>query len=274
MNELNLSEVLKFSEKLCFEVGQFVFSNRQKFQVAVHKTDLLDIATNIDLEAEKVIIERLLDRYPDFNILSEEKGLVNKKSPYSWVIDPLDGTKEFVRNIPAYTVNIALEKEAKIILGVTYNPCTKYLFSVAKTVGSFLNHKRVQVSSVEKLTEAFIYTHLPDYRHSENFSHIWQNLGKIAQHCYRLRGEGHDVNSLCFTAMGGIDGYVLLLGGPKWHPQWWDVATGILMVEEAGGAVTNIYGHPIINRDLSKGIIAANSKIHAQLLSLIEKEIR
>jgi myo-inositol-1(or 4)-monophosphatase len=269
MNDLNLSETLKFSEKLCLEVGRFIFDHKQKFQVAVHKTELLDIATNIDLEVEKIIIERLLAKFPNFNIVSEEKGLVAKKSPYSWIIDPLDGTKEFVRNIPSYTVNLALEKDSEIILGVSYNPSTKYLFSVAKNEGSFLNHKRVQVSPVKKLTEAFIYTHLPDYRHSESFDHIWQNLGKIARHCYRLRGEGHDGNSLCFTAMGAIDGYVLLLGGPKWHPHWWDVATGILMVKEAGGVVTNIDGQPIIKRDLSKGIIAANAKIHAQLLDII-----
>lgn len=273
MTDLNLKQTLKFTENLCVKVGQFIIKNRNKFQVTVHKTDLLDITTNIDLEAEKIVINHLSNKFPNFNICSEEKGVIDKKSSYTWVIDPLDGTKEFVRSIPSYSVNISLEIDKELLLGVTYNPNTQYLYSVAKNYGAFLNHRKINVSQTVSLSQSMIYTHLPDYRHKKNFSKIWSVLGKIAIKSYRLRGLGEDINSLCLVALGAIEG-MILINSSEGLPKWWDVAAGMLMVKEAGGIVTNTFGKPIINRDLSKGIIAANAKIHAQLLNIMKKEVR
>lgn len=269
MNDINLKLILEDIEKLCIKAGQFILNNRNKFSISIHKRDLLDVATNVDIEAENLVIKHLSKFYPNHNIFSEEKGLINHQSSYTWVIDSLDGTKEFIRHIPAFSTNISLEKNNELLLGVIYNPNNQYLYSVAKNYGAFLNHQKINVSNVSQLSQSMVYTHLPDFDHKINFKFAWDQLGKIALNSYRLRGDGHDINSLCLVAAGCIDGYIFF--GNTAHQKWWDVAAGILMAQEAGAVVTNIKGQPITNHDLSQGIIAANSKIHTQLLNLVNK---
>lgn len=272
MNDLDCKKTLAFAKKLSIEAGNLILNKRNKYEISVHKKDFLDVATNVDLAAEKLIISKLKKYYPKFNILSEEKGFINNNSPYTWIIDPLDGTKEFMRNIPTYSVNITLEKNFEIILGVVYYPNYKQMFSALKNNGSYINNHKTAISKKLLLKESFIYTHLPDKRMEKlGFFSSWNFLGKIAYNSYRLRGIGDDMLSLAYVAGGHIEGYVLLKYHDDWGPKWWDLANGILMVEEAGGIVTDFNGNKIKNRDISHGIIATNGKIHQELLSLVNK---
>lgn len=264
---IDLNSALNFAKKVSLQAGNFI--KKQQIKILKTKTDAFDIQTTADLGSEKIIIQAIKNKFPNHNILSEEIGYINNNSPYTWVLDPLDGTKEFIRNIPNYSINITLEDNKNTLLGVCFNPITNYMFFTSKNNGAYLNHKKISVSNKNKLAQAFIYTHLPDIRMSPHvFENTWKISKNVAKNCYRLRGIGEDVNSLCNVAMGAAEGFFIYTG-KSWGPKWWDIAAGILLVSESGGKVTDFKGNAINNKNLTNGIIAANTKIHQQLLSLI-----
>jgi len=267
---IDLKKSLNLAQKLALEAGKFLLATQSKIKIKKFKNEFdLDVATNADLGAEKIIINGIRKYYPDHAICSEERGQIESRSDYLWYIDPLDGTKEFIKNIPIYTVNISLEYKSKLLVGVSYNPNTNYLFASAKNFGTLLNGKTVRVSQEGNLNKAFIYGHLPNYKMSfKRTREIWKILAEITQKCNRLRTSSADINSLALVAMGACEASILL-NEPDWGPKWWDEAAGILMVREAGGIVTDQEGNSIINRDLSKSLIASNGKIHKQLIDFI-----
>lgn len=270
MNKKTILKYQKFAEKLAFKAGQILQDYRERIVIKKSKKDKLDVVTNADLEAERFLIEKIHAKFPNHNIYSEECGKKLRNSHFTWIIDPLDGTREYVRGIPNYTVNLTLEYSGKIIVGTVYRPSTDQIFSGAKGKRAHLNGKSIHVSQEVSLKDSFLYTHLPDYRMSkEKYIHVWQILSNIAYNCYRLRGLCEDILSLCFLAMGACEGYILITEKKRWSPKWWDVASGLLIVEEAGGKVTDIYGQKIKNHDLSKGIVASNAKIHDELLKIL-----
>lgn len=267
MNEVNLKNARELAEKIARRVGKFLLKKQNEVEILQFK-DRQDILTNVDLQAEKKIIEAIEEKYPSHNIFSEEIGLVEKDSQYTWFIDPLDGTKEYSRGLPVFNVNISLEARKETLLGVVYIPKIDELYSCAKGMGAFENKKRIKVSQQDKLKNSFIYTHLPSYKVlKEKFEEMWEKLGTILNSCYRLRSFQPDIISLCWLAKGGLDGYVFLMEDEK----WFDVGAGILMVQEADGKVTDTKGKPIKNRDLTKGFVASNGKVHNQLLKILNK---
>lgn len=265
---MNYSSYQKRAEELAKEAGKILQKHSQKTTVKKQKRDILDIVTEADLESERFLIKKLHKYFPDHNIYSEERGDELRRSDFIWVIDPLDGSKEFVRGLPIYNVSLALEYKGEVVVGVVFRPPTNELFSAAKGRGATLNGKKISVSKESELKNSFIWTHLPSYKNSEaEFRFTWPILEKLARNCYRLRPFSEDVASLCWLALGALEGYVLTISGPS----WWDVAAGLLMVKEAGGNVTDIYGEKIKDRDLSKGIVASNGKIHESLLKILSQ---
>lgn len=263
---MNLKTAKQVAEAAALQAGKFILQNQNKVKVKAYK-DRQDIVTNIDLAVEQLIIDRLSKSFPDHNIYSEEKGIINHGSEYTWVIDPLDGTKEYSRGLPIFNVNISLENSQEILLGVVYLPKIDELFVSLKGQGAKENGQPIQVSQETQLENCFIYTHLPTYkRQGIKKEVVWQQLEKITASAYRLRTFQADVISLCWLAKGAVDGVVFLLE----DEHWWDMAAGLLMVEEAGGRVTDLDGRPIKHRNLNRGIIASNAKIHDQLISLLK----
>lgn len=232
------------------------------------KSDALDIVTDADEASEQYILSQLQKSFPNHGYLSEESGESKGSSEFRWIIDPLDGTKEFSRGLPIYNVSIALEYRNAIVVGVVYRPASNELYAASRGNGAFFHGKPIHVSVESSLPKSFVWTHLPNMKDPDRFDAAWNTLGVLAKHVYRLRESSEDVTNLCWLAKGACDGHVLLMKGPK----WWDVAAGILMVEEAGGKVTDMYGNTIKNRDLSKGLVASNGKVHEKLLRLIRKE--
>lgn len=265
--KLDLLKTKDFVEKLVKEAGKFLLENQNKVQIKKYK-DRQDICTNIDLAVEKMVIEALEKKYPTHNILSEEKGLIDKKGEFTWVIDPLDGTKEYIRGFPIFNVNISLEANRKTLLGTVFLPKTNDIFSAVGRLGAFKNGCKTAVSQEAKLENSFIYTHLPDYKMPEKFfKKTWIKLGAILRLCYRLRSFQADILSLCWLANGGLEGFILL---PPTSARWWDLATGILMVEEAGGKVTDQKGKPLRLKDGKvESIVASNGRIHGQILKIL-----
>jgi len=271
VNNQPIGEILSWSENLVKKAGDFIVESRKEMKITLYK-DEADIATNIDENAEAIYLQAIQAKFPDHNILSEKKGFLDKKSRYTWVIDPLDGTKDYIRHIPLYGTCLLLEDNGNSILSVFRHPSSDETFSAAKGMGFFLNGKAMTVNSQDHLGKAMIYFHPPNLKTSDElYQTIWAKIPVLLKKVYRARGYPFE-NLLCgWIAAGRIEAHVYFGSiGPK----WWDVAPGILMVEEAGGKVTDLRGNPICNRNLSEGVLATNgTQIHKDILKILQQGV-
>lgn len=229
----------------------------------------MDFATDADLAVEKFIIDSIQKKYPHHSILSEEKGKINTSFDFEWVIDLLDGTREFVFNNPKYYVNITLSYKIHSIVSVINAPSLKRLFSTSFKNGSTLNNSKIKVSNLDLLKESHIYIKLPDVRISDDYLDKYMiMLKKLIRKSYYIKSDTNAVHELCNVARGAAEAFIL---PSDWSSmQWWDIAAGIMLIQEAGGKVTDFNGNAIENRDISKGILASNGKIHDTLLDIVK----
>ncbi len=263
--ELNLLETKRFLEKLALTAGKYLLENRDKFIVVKHKTKQ-DIATNVDLEAERIYLRELSKHFPGFNILSEEIGEIDKKSEYTFIIDPLDGTKDYIRGVSLFNTSVALEKDGETLVSVVYRPAEGELFSATKGSGSYLNNKKISPSKTSSLENSFVYIYMPaKNRNPEGFSGSWQIIKKLAQKVYRLRAIADEHTMCSWVAMGGCDAYVNVDSIPR----YWDIAAGLFIAKEAGCTITDINGKNITGRKIDS-LVVSNSKIHNKLLNILQ----
>ena len=221
-----------------------------------------DFVTEVDQAAEKVIIETLLTAYPGHAILAEESGRAHgaKHSDYLWIIDPLDGTTNFIHGFPVYAVSIALAFRGKIEQAVVYDPTRNDLFFASKGRGAFLNDRRLRVSKRIRLAESLIGTGFP-FRKGDNFKRYVEMFEQVMQHCAGVRRPGAAALDLCYVAAGWYDGFF----ETGLHP--WDVAAGSLMITEAGGLIGNFTGDAdfLYQREA----VAGTPKVYGQLVQLL-----
>jgi myo-inositol-1(or 4)-monophosphatase len=190
-----------------------------------------DFVTEVDQAAEQAIIETLLTAYPGHGILAEESGRAHgaRNSEYVWIIDPLDGTTNFIHGFPQYGVSIALTHRGQVQQAVVYDPSRNDLFYSSKGRGAFLNDKRLRVSKRTRLQESLIGTGFP-FRKGDNLKRYVQMFEAVMQNCAGLRRPGAAALDLCYVAAGWYDGFFETGLNP------WDVAAGSLMITEAGGS--------------------------------------
>jgi myo-inositol-1(or 4)-monophosphatase len=221
-----------------------------------------DFVTEVDRAAEAVIIEVLREAYPQFGILAEESGLAGSdpESEYQWIIDPLDGTTNFIHGLPQYAVSIGLAHKGVMTQGVVYDVNRNEIFTASKGGGAFLNERRIRVSKRIQLADALIGTGFP-YRMFDHIDTYLAIFKEIAQKTAGMRRPGAASLDLAWTACGRIDGFWELGLSP------WDMAAGSLLISEAGGLVGDLSGEP--NYLTSGNIIGGNPKIFAQLLQII-----
>ncbi|WP_428419754.1 inositol monophosphatase family protein [Methylibium sp.] len=221
-----------------------------------------DFVTEVDQAAEAAIIEILLGAYPGHGILAEESGRAHgaKDSDYLWIIDPLDGTTNFIHGFPVYAVSIALAFRGQIQQAVVYDPSRNDLFYASKGRGAFLNDKRLRVSKRSRLLESLIGTGFP-FRKGDNFKRYLKMFEEVMQHCAGLRRPGAAALDLCYVAAGWYDGFFETGLNP------WDIAAGSLMITEAGGLIGNFTGES--DYLYQREIVAGNPKIYAQLVSIL-----
>jgi myo-inositol-1(or 4)-monophosphatase len=221
-----------------------------------------DFVTEVDHKAEEIIIETLLGAYPGHGILAEESGRTHgaKDSDYVWIIDPLDGTTNFIHGFPVYSVSIALEFRGQVQQGVVYDPTRNDLFYASKGRGAFLNDRRLRVSKRLRMTECLISTGFP-FRKGDNFKRYMQMLEAIMPACAGLRRPGSAALDLCYVAAGYTDGFFETGLSP------WDIAAGSLMITEAGGLIGNFTGEADFM--YQRECVAGNPKIYGQLVSLL-----
>ncbi len=229
-----------------------------------HKQKVIDLVTDADLRSEQAIVERLAKAFPTHRILAEEKGLHTKQeSPYTWIIDPLDGTTNFAHGFPAYCVSIGLEHQGATILGVVFDPTRDELFLARAGGGAFLNGAPLHVSPTPSIDAALLVTGFAyDIRESAR-----NNLGHFARFALRAQGvrrTGAAAIDLCYVAAGRFDGFWEM----KLRP--WDTAAGALLVQEAGGRVTDFKGGDFSNyRD---EIVASNGLIHDSMVAILRED--
>ena len=260
-----LRDFLFFTRKIAKKAGQILLNERNKVKI-VRQKDIQDFTTSADILSERFIIDSIEKKYPEHGILSEEKGEIKKESDYRWVIDPLDGTKEFTRGIPLFNVSIALEFKCELIVSSVYRPMDNSLYSAAKKVGSFLGNEKIKVSEVNSLDKSFIYCYLPSYhRQKEKYDWAFKILEEIGKRVYRLRSLSDENTALCWLAHGGIEAYINLSNPPKWH----DIAPGLLVAQEAEALITDSKGNSF-SKNHFDGIVASSSKIHDQILDILK----
>lgn len=228
-----------------------------------NKDTVNNLVTEVDTLAEAKIIEVIKERFPDHGIISEEAGeLIKPASPYRWIIDPIDGTVNFAHGIPICCVSIGLSYYDQLILGAVYNPMMNELFFAAKDQGATLNDMPISVSSKSDFNKACLVTGFP-YRWPDQGIHPVRVFERFIMKGLPVRRLGSAAIDLCWVACGRFDGF--------WeynlHP--WDIAAGYLIVQEAGGRITNFNGNPYSVYD--KETLATNGLIHEEMLFQINQ---
>jgi myo-inositol-1(or 4)-monophosphatase len=217
-----------------------------------------DFVSEVDTEAERVIVETLKQAYPDHAMLAEEGG-ASGRSDYVWVIDPLDGTTNYLHGFPQYAVSIALMHRGVLNQAVVYDPNRNDLFTASRGRGAFLNDQRIRVSKRARIGEALIGTGFP-YRELTHIDPYLAILREVMSKAPGVRRAGAAALDLAYVAAGRLDGFWEFGLAP------WDIAAGALLVMEAGGLVGDLEGN---EGYLDSGhVLAANPKIFAQLVSL------
>lgn len=240
--------------------------NRASFDVdriKVTEKQQNDFVTEVDQAAEQAIIEVLKNAYPDHAILAEESGAsanLHDEAENVWIIDPLDGTTNFIHGFPQYCVSIALQHRGQITQAVVYDPTRNDLFTATKGAGAYLNDKRIRVAKRDKMAEALIGTGFP-YRDMQELDQYIDMFRVMTQKCAGLRRPGSAALDLAYVAAGRLDGFFEKGLKP------WDVAAGSLLITESGGIVGNFSGE---SDYLYKGdVLAASPKIFAQMVALL-----
>jgi myo-inositol-1(or 4)-monophosphatase len=245
--------------------GAGAIINRASLDIDLLKVDTKssnDFVTEVDHAAEASIIDTLLSAYPGHGILAEESGRAHgaKDSDYLWIIDPLDGTTNFIHGFPVYAVSIALAFKGQVQQGVVYDPTRNDLFFASKGRGAFLNDKRLRVSKRIRLAECLVSTGFP-FRKGDNFKRYLQMLEALMPRFAGLRRPGSAALDLCYVAAGRCDGFFETGLSP------WDIAAGALMITEAGGLVGNFTGES--DYLYQREVVAGNPKVYAQLVQVL-----
>jgi myo-inositol-1(or 4)-monophosphatase len=265
MSSPNLHPMINVAVKAARAAGAII--NRAALDVEsvrVSQKQVNDFVTEVDQAAEVAIIETLLAAYPGHGIWAEESGRTHgaQDSDYVWIIDPLDGTTNFIHGLPVYCVSIALAVKGKVEQAVIYDPSRNDLFTATRGRGAFLNDRRLRVSKRVRLQECLISTGFP-FRQGDDFNTYLRMMGDVMQRTAGLRRPGAAALDLAYVAAGFTDGFF------ETGLQPWDVAAGSLLVTEAGGLVGNFTGEADFLEQ--KECLAGTPRIYGQLVALLGK---
>jgi len=251
--------MLNFAIRVAKDAGRLL-RDRVGTRIDLHHKGSINLVTDVDLASENLIRETISTYYPKHEILAEEGGLSESGSEYRWIVDPLDGTTNYAHGYPMFCVSIALECNGVVVVGVVYDPMRDELFSAERGGGATLNNRPIRVSTIPELMQGLLSTGFPyDIKTSKltNLDH-WANFAMNAQ---ALRRDGAAALDLCYVACGRFDGFWELNLSP------WDTAAGALIVEEAGGRLTNFTGGNFSNYEPQ--IVASNGLIHDRMIEVL-----
>ena len=223
-----------------------------------------DFVTSADKRTEKIIISELQKAHPEYGIVTEEAGIINKSNTQNrWIIDPIDGTFNFLKGIPQFAISIGYEKDNEIKCGVIFNPIMNEMFLAEKGSGAYLNNSRIRVSNKKNIKDALVVTGGPKQA-SKIKEKIFSEYVNVSNNVSNVRKFGSAALDMAYVACGRFDGY--------WQREinYWDIAAGLVILKEAGGFVD--FFEEDTNLPLKKNILASNSNIHNELKDLILKK--
>ena len=252
---LIIKACLKASRSLIRDFGEI-----ENLQVS--KKGPGDFVTSADKRTEKILIEELLKAHPEFGIITEERGIINKSNTKNkWIIDPIDGTMNFMNGIPQFAISVGYEEENELKCGVIFNPIMNEMFCAEKGNGAYLNNSRIRVSNKKKLKDSLIVTGGPKAA-SKIKEKIFSEYINVSKNVSNVRKFGSAALDLAYVACGRFDGY--------WQRElsYWDIAAGVIILKEAGGFVE--FFEDDNSNPLKRNILATNSIIHEELKELLK----
>lgn len=267
MNLLHAQEVAIAAAE---EAGALLRRGVEESKVVSRKSSVVDLLTEHDQAAESIILERLRQAFPDHRYITEESVMDDEHSndsPFTWYIDPLDGTNNFTHGYPVFSTSIALYENGQPAMGVVYDPMRDERFQSAAGHGAFLfsanGNKRLRVSQTIELHDSLLATGFPYDRHTSNDDNLVQH-GTFLKKALGVRRSGSAALDLAFVAAGRLDGFW------EYRLSSWDVAAGVCLIQEAGGTVSDIAGDPLsISPRVS--LVASNGRIHSAMISILAK---
>lgn len=252
--------LIKATEAGASQLEQFF---NGKFTIS-HKEGINNLVTQADFASEKAIISVIRSVFPYDGIVSEESREVETQNGYKWIIDPIDGTINFAHGIPLCCVSVGLQLDGEMLMGAVYNPLMKEFYFAEKGKGAFLNEKPIHVSSCNKVINSCLVTGFP-YTYMKHPNGPLQVFERLITRGIPVRRLGSAAIDLCWVASGKFDGFY------EHKLNAWDTAAGFLIVEEAGGKVTNMQGGKY--SPFEYGLIATNGKIHQELIQYVQNKV-
>ena len=259
----DFSEYLNFAKELAIDSGKILSKHFGNIKSINQKSTNIDLVTNADLESEAFIVKAIQNKFPDHTIIAEENQLKAKNSDFRWVIDPLDGTTNFVHNLPIFAVSIGLQYKKKTVVGVVYNPAADKLFFASLNNGAYLNNNKISVSSSKTLSESLIVTGFP-YLHDKKWDKSFILFKDFYSRTQGVRRLGAAALDLCFVAMGRFEAFY------EFHLKPWDICAGALIVQESGGVVTDWDGANYPKSGIR--ILSSNRHVHNEMLEVLKSD--
>jgi myo-inositol-1(or 4)-monophosphatase len=259
---MNLLQLVDKTKEIAKDAGDFIAAEALKFKSeSIEYKDINNVVSYVDKEAERIIVDKLQQLLPEAGFITEEETIENNTPVgLNWIIDPLDGTANFIHGLPHYSVSIALYEDKKALIGVVYEVCRNNMFWAYKGGGAYLNENRISVSKNETLSESLIATGFPYYKFDEMQAYL-HILESLMQKTHGLRRAGSAALDLAYVAVGYYDGFF------EYNLRSWDMAAGVLLVTEAGGKVCDFEG---MDDYVFGGNIVAGAQIHGDLLKEIQ----
>ena len=255
---------LEKAVEIAREAGALL-ANYFERRVAVELKGEFDVVTEADRASEKLVVERLRSHFPSHGIVAEEGGGRESSSEYCWYVDPLDGTTNFAHGFPMFNVTLGLARAGEMIAGVIYDPIRQELFAAERGGGAYLNNRRIHVSTIQRLEDSLPCTGFPSRKRSQSVNiHFYYQL---AMATHGVRRTGSAAIDLAYVACGRLDFFWEFGLSP------WDMAAGTLLVEEAGGRVSDMNGGPHSVTE-SEHLLADNGALHGQALEIFGEIFR
>jgi myo-inositol-1(or 4)-monophosphatase len=226
----------------------------------IHFKGVIDMVTEMDCASERMLLEILKSAYPQYGFMGEEGSRAGEAESGCWIVDPVDGTTNYSRGYPLFSVSIALQKLSEIVLGVVFNPVSNELFVAEKGSGASLNGKPIHVNTCTSLAQSLLASGFP-YDVWSSPVNNFREWSEFMRRTISVRCDGSASLDLCHVAMGRVDGYWEL------DLEAWDMAAGALIVEEAGGMVTHVSGEPF--SILGRNVLASNGHLHRAMLEIL-----
>jgi myo-inositol-1(or 4)-monophosphatase len=260
-----MQPMLNIAIRAAHRAGDFIIRKINKIpDLKVEVKARNDYVSEVDREAESLIIEELLKAYPGHGIVAEESGVIETSEEYRWIIDPLDGTTNYLHGFPHYAVSIACEHRGRLTHGVIYDPFKQELFTASRGDGATLNNRRIRVNNLKTVNGALLATGFP-FKNPDNLDEFLKLFNAFFSSVSDIRRAGSAALDMAYVAAGRLDGY--------WESglHAWDLAAGALIVREAGGLVTDYSGD---GHFLENGqIVVGNPRIIADMLRTIQQQL-